>query len=332
MHNTLLIYSLLSFSLLISCAIISYKINLLDTPNERKIHSKPTAYTGGLAISVIYLCSLELFLIESSDLNMIISISFLVAITGFIDDKYHLNPGSKLSLQIIPIFYLIVIENIILTQIGDYNYFKLDLNTFAIPFTLLSVLFLINACNYFDGIDGTLGFTLISVIAILYFLTSGEQISLFLIIILIPLCIFLCFNFSLFGLPKMFLGDSGSLLLGFTISFLLIYLANSKAIPPILLAWSVVIFVYEFLSINLMRLKNKKDPFKAGLDHLHHLLFISTNSIFLTNFIIFVINIVLFIIGYAAFKFINPLTSFVLFIICFIIFLILRGAYAIKKK
>ena len=123
MYNTLLIYSLLSFLLLISCAIISYKINLLDSPNKRKIHSKPTAYTGGLAISVIYLCSLELFWVESSDLNMIISISFLVAITGFIDDKYHLNPGSKLSLQIIPIFYLIVIENISLTQIGDYNYF-----------------------------------------------------------------------------------------------------------------------------------------------------------------------------------------------------------------
>jgi UDP-N-acetylmuramyl pentapeptide phosphotransferase/UDP-N-acetylglucosamine-1-phosphate transferase len=58
-----------------------------------------------------------------------------------------------------------------------------------------------------------------------------------------------------------------SLLLGFIVSFLLIYLANNNIVHPILLAWSIQIFVYEFTSINLIRLKNKKDPFVAGLDH-----------------------------------------------------------------
>ena len=331
MNNTIIIYSLLSFLILFLCGKVSYKLNLLDHPNKRKIHSKATAYTGGFAISVILLFSIFLFTVSDKNLNIILSIAFLISIIGLIDDKYNLDVSSKLSLQIIPIFYLVVFENLALQQIGDYNYFKVELGSFVIPFTLMCVLLLINAFNYFDGIDGTLGFTSISVLIILYFLIPNQNFQLFLILILIPLAIFLCFNFSLFKLPKLFLGDSGSLLIGFVIAFVLIYLANQNLTHPILLAWSVVIFVYEFLSINLIRLKNKKDPLKAGQDHLHHLLFNNTKSIFLTNFFISIMNIILFIIGYLSFLLISPLISLILFIAFFIIFLILRNNYSKMK-
>ena len=63
---------------------------------------------------------------------------------------------------------------------------------------------------------------------------------------MIPTLIFLFFNFSLLNFPKLFLGDSGSLLFGFLISFILIYAAKYNLTHPILLAWSVAIFVYEF--------------------------------------------------------------------------------------
>ena len=328
MNNTIIIYSLLSFLILFLCGKVSYKLNLLDHPNKRKIHTKATAYTGGFAISVILLFSIFLFAVSDKNLNIILSIAFLISIIGLIDDKYNLDVSSKLSLQIIPIFYLVVFENLTLQQIGDYNYFKVELGSFVIPFTLMCVLLLINAFNYFDGIDGTLGFTSISVLIILYFLIPNQNFQLFLILILIPLAMFLCFNFSLFKLPKLFLGDSGSLLIGFVIAFALIYLANQNLTHPILLAWSVVIFVYEFLSINLIRLKNKKDPLKAGQDHLHHLLFNNTKSIFLTNFFISIMNIILFIIGYLSFLLISPLISLILFITFFIIFLILRNNYS----
>ena len=328
MNNTIIIYSLLSFLILFLCGKVSYKLNLLDHPNKRKIHTNATAYTGGFAISIILIFSIFLFTVSDKNLNIILSIAFLISIIGLIDDKYNLDVSSKLSLQIIPIFYLVVFENLTLQQIGDYNYFKVELGSFVIPFTLMCVLLLINAFNYFDGIDGTLGFTSISVLIILYFLIPNQNFQLFLILILIPLAIFLCFNFSLFKLPKLFLGDSGSLLIGFVIAFVLIYLANQNLTHPILLAWSVVIFVYEFLSINLIRLKNKKDPLKAGQDHLHHLLLNNTKSIFLTNFFISIMNIILFIIGYLSFLLISPLISLILFITFFIIFLILRNNYS----
>ena len=324
MLTIIIVYSLVSFLILFSVSAISYKLNLLDIPNKRKMHLKPTAYTGGLALCFIYIFAIFLFNFPSQKLNLILSIAFLIGVVGFIDDKYSLNVGGKLSLQIIPIIYLILLENFNLNQIGDYDYFNLELNSFSVPFTLLSVMFLINSFNYFDGLDGTLSFVTISVLGILLFLIPNEKTQLFLITILLPILIFLCFNFSIFKLPKLFFGDSGSLLLGFIISFTIIYLANQKIVHPILLAFSISIFVYEFLSINLIRIINKKKIFSAGVDHLHHILLKKNKSLFLTNFLISIMNIIFFIFGYLSFKFINPLTSLILFLVLFIIFFILR--------
>ncbi len=330
---SLIIYILLSFIIFIFFAKLSYKFQFVDIPNDRKIHSKPTAYTGGIAISIILLFALqffETFNILDRKLNLILSTAFLTSAIGLIDDRYNLNVGGKLGLQIVPIFYLITFENLALNQIGNYNYFLLELGVFKLPFTIISVLFLTNAFNYFDGLDGTLSFTIISVLGILYFLLIDHNFQNLFLIILVPVSVFLFFNFSLFKLPKLFLGDSGSLFLGFIFSFILIYLNDLNIIHPILFAWSIVIFVYEFLAVNFIRLVNSKDPFIAGQDHLHHLLFKDNKSIFLTNLIISSLNIFLFFLGYISFELLNSLASLILFIFCFIPFLFFRKIYSKK--
>ena len=328
MNYLFIFYSIFSFFVFLIFGKISYKLNLLDIPKKRKIHSKSTAYTGGILISSILIIGILLFDFSNKNLNSILSIAFLISIVGLVDDYYNLNVGGKLSLQVIPIFYLIIIEGLALNSLGSYELFRLELGAFAIPFTLICVLFLINSFNYFDGLDGALSFSSISVLGILYFLIPAQNYQFYLIIIIIPMCIFLFYNFSLIKLPKLFLGDSGSLLLGFIVSFTLINLANENLVHPILIAWSVVIFAYEFLSINLIRLKKKQDPFKAGLDHLHHILYNKTKSIFLTNFFITSSNIILFIIGYLAFLLTGPMVSLILFMILFMIYLFLRNKYS----
>ena len=331
MISLLILFIVTNFVIFYLVSKFSYNLNLIDKPNNRKLHLIPTAYTGGLDLSLIYIFSIYLFDFNDQKLDLILSISILISIVGLIDDKYNLNFGGKLSLQIIPIIYLIILENFSLNSLGDYNFIKLDLNSLSIPFTLLSVIFLINATNYFDGMDGTLSLSIISTLSILYFLIFDENIKLYLIIIFIPICIFTFFNFSILSLPKLFLGDSGSLLLGFIISFILIYLANMELVHPILLAWSIAIIVYEFLAINLIRLKYKKNIFKPGLDHLHHLLFKIYKSIFLVNLIIILINISLFIIGFLFFTYVHPIVSLILFSILFFIFLNFRISL-IKKS
>lgn len=331
MNIEIAIFTLLSFFLLFICTKISYKFNLVDLPNKRKIHSKPIAYTGGITLSIIYLLAILLFNINDSQLHIILLSGFFISIVGLVDDEYNLNIKNKLILQLMPILYLIIFKKLVLTDIGNYHYFKLNLGEFKLVFTLLASLFLINAFNYFDGIDGSLAFSSISVLGILYFLIEDENFRLFLNILLIPLCIFLFFNFSLLKLPKLFLGDGGSLLLGFIISFILVYSANQKLAHPILLAWSVVIFVYEFLSVNLVRLKNKINIFKARQDHLHHLILKKYNSIILTNIIIILINILFFIIGYFTYIYLSPLISLIMFVLCFIVFFIVRNNYLLDK-
>jgi UDP-GlcNAc:undecaprenyl-phosphate GlcNAc-1-phosphate transferase len=106
----------------------------------------------------------------NKNLSLILSIAFLISVIGLVDDKYHLNIGGKLSLQLVPIIYLVIFENLALNSLGNYTYLQLELGTFTIPFTFLSVLFLINAFNYFDGVDGLLGCVSVSVLVILYFL------------------------------------------------------------------------------------------------------------------------------------------------------------------
>ena len=130
MYNEILIYSLSTFFLLFICAKISYKLNLVDLPNKRKIHIKPTANTGGFAIIISLLFALQALEVFDKSLGLILSISFLISIVGLIDDKFHLNTGGKLSLQIIPTFYLIVFENLTLNHIGAYNYFILEIGIF----------------------------------------------------------------------------------------------------------------------------------------------------------------------------------------------------------
>ena len=183
---------------------------------------------------------------------------------------------------------------------------------------------MINSFNYIDGLNGTLSFLSISVLGILLFLIPENSVQLFLIVILVPIIFFLFFNFRILKLPGLFLGDSGSLLLGFIFSFTLIFLANKDLVEPILIAFSVSTFVYEFLSINLIRLFNKRGIFEAGTDHVHHILYKNNKSLFLTNLLISFSNIIFFVLGYLTFKFMNPLASLVLFILLFPCYFFLR--------
>ena len=325
MITTTLLYAITSFLLFFYITKLSYKIGAIDIPNDRrKVHKHATAYTGGVILSIILLISLKIFNLSDLKLTNIISMSFLISLIGLLDDKYDISVSAKLSLQIIPIFYLLIFQELILRNLGDYFFFSLNLESFSIPFTLLSILLLVNSFNYFDGLDGTLIISILSTLLILYFMIGDEEIKLFIFIILIPIFIFLCFNFKIFKLPKLFLGDSGSLLLGFIISFLLIFIASEKLLHPILIAWSIAIFVFEFLSINIIRIKDKKNIFTPNLDHLHHILFKKTNSIILTNLSIFCMNLSFFLTGFLLFNYINSLVSLVAFILFFFTYFFCR--------
>ena len=139
-------------------------------------------------------------------------------------------------------------------------------------FTVLSIILVINSINYFDGIDASASLSFLSsIFLIIIFLGDfSSQISKFIFLSSIPIIVFIFFNLSIFKLPKLFLGDSGSLLIGFYLAFILIVIYKNQLLHPLIIAWTINLFIYEFVCVNLTRLFSKKGLFIGGQDHIHY--------------------------------------------------------------
>jgi UDP-GlcNAc:undecaprenyl-phosphate/decaprenyl-phosphate GlcNAc-1-phosphate transferase len=312
--------------ILISSSIICLSIYLgyFDKPNKRGIHKMPTINTGGLIIYFFFLS-----VISQSEFNhnieLIVSIGFFVCITGFIDDRINLNPSSKIILLVIPSIYLIL-NGISISDLGHYEYLgSLDLGKFKLPFLLLAIGLLINATNYIDGIDGLLLTFFLSCLVYYIFLIDDTKIINLLKIFLIAGL----FNLILNLLPsknkfKVFSGDSGSLFIGFFISFITIELYSSFNIHPAILIWPLWYPVYDFLFVSINRLINKKSIFKPDNTHLHHKINNKFNGNRISPIILFlIVNSLVICIGYKISE-ISKLLSLIIFIAGFTIYFILR--------
>lgn len=318
-----LIYSIVYLFILLITIYISKKLSLTDIPNERKIHNNQIPFTAGLSIFIYLLCLIK-FNELNPELENIIIISFICLISGLVDDKYIITPGIKLTLLSIPTLILIY-QGYTLDNLGTYEIIgKINLGKLNFIFTLLCVVFLINAFNYNDGIDG-LALSQIFICLIYYkFLINNPELNYFLNLILISIIITFFFNFSKNIKFKIFLGNGGSLMLGFVLSFFIIYLFKYENIHPGLLIWPVAYLVYEFLSVSIIRLKRKKNIFIPGKDHFHHLLLKKfNNSHFKTTGIISLINIIFIFLGILIYN-ISNLLSLIVFIISFFSYLFFR--------
>ena len=313
------------YILISSCIIyLSIYLRYFDKPNKRGIHRTPTINTGGLIIYFFFLS-----VISQDEFNhnveLIVSIGFFVCIAGFIDDRVNLTPSSKIILIIIPSIYLIL-NGISIDNLGQYEYLgSLELGKFKIPFLLLAIGLLINATNYIDGIDGLLLIFFIS--CLIYYIFLIDDIQTINLLKLFVIASFL--NLILNLLPsknkfKVFSGDSGSLFIGFFISFMTIELYSSFSIHPAILIWPLWYPVYDFLFVSINRLINKKSIFKADNTHLHHIIYNKFKGNRALPVILFlIVNSSIIFLGYKISE-ISKLLSLSIFIIGFILFFIIR--------
>ena len=304
---------------------VAKKIKLVDLPNSRKAHKINASLIGGIILILNFLLLVFLFDFNKY-LNSLLSYSLLVGLIGLIDDKYNLNVTNKLILLFFPII-LIVLDGYALTNLGEYNLIgKINLGSFAVIFTILSSYLFINATNYIDGRDGVLitMFFFIN-LKIIFLINNTDDITKHLLVYInLILIVLFLFNITNNKYLKIFLGDSGSLTIGFFLSFILIYLANKELAHPMLLASTVTVIVFDFLCVSIERaLKNNGKIFKPDNNHIQYLIFNRTRSNFITLIILNSINILFFTINYYLFK-VNDLLSVISFIIEFVMFLILR--------
>jgi UDP-GlcNAc:undecaprenyl-phosphate/decaprenyl-phosphate GlcNAc-1-phosphate transferase len=252
---------------------------LLDVPSGRKKHAQPTPLTGGILFAILLLQSifiLYIFKKTSFDL-MAYTLPFLIFSVGLADDKKNLPANLKLMILsiIILLFLFLYPEN----QIEILNLFTvksaISLGKLGIIFTTLCILLLINAFNMSDGINGL--FLSNAIFALFYLsLTYGHENIFLLFLIAISL---ICIILNLIG--KFFMGDSGVFLIASLLSMEIIKAYNSQASDLKTVEEIFIILMIpgiDMFRLFCIRLINKKHPFKADNNHLHHIISVSAHS------------------------------------------------------
>lgn len=316
--------TILYLILLLFTVFISKKLDFYDKPNVRKIHNSKVFNTGGIIIYFFYLIIVNFFEFNHN-IELIISIGFFIFMIGFIDDRINLNPSIKIIFIIIPSAYLIL-SGININNLGNYEYIGLlNLGKFQLPFLILATGLLINATNYIDGVDGLLLTFFICCLGY-YILLIEETNTIYLIkLLLVPVILNLIMNL----LPskskiKIFSGNTGSLFIGFFISFLTIELYNSFNIHPVYLIWPLWYPVYDFLFVSTNRAILKKSIFSADNSHLHHKVLIKFKKNHLKTILLFFIsNVSIIYLGFLISNF-SKLISLITFIFGFFFYFTMR--------
>ncbi|WP_106496123.1 glycosyltransferase family 4 protein [Lentibacillus sp. Marseille-P4043] len=252
---------------------LAIKIGAVDQPNNRKVHKKIMPRLGGLAIFISFIIGVLLFLPDTIAAWPIITGATLVTLIGVLDDIYGLSAKVKFSGQLVAALVTVLggvqIEFITL-PFGD----KIEFGYFAIPLTILWIVAITNAINLIDGLDGLAA----GVSSIVLLTISGMAISMgSMAVALIGLIVFgstLGFLLYNFHPAKIFMGDTGSLFLGYMISVLSVMglfknvAIFSLIVPIIILGVPILDTTFAIIRRAVQR-KPLTAPDKL---HLHHCL------------------------------------------------------------
>jgi UDP-GlcNAc:undecaprenyl-phosphate GlcNAc-1-phosphate transferase len=264
--------------LIYALAWLAPRVGLVDSPGGRKDHHGDIPLAGGIAIFLTaVICSARFEVpLYTPQLVWVATIPFIV---GVIDDRVHINAWLRLLIHygcglIMATYGALAIHNV-----GDLlTYGDIPLLLLTAPLTALSVAGLCNAYNMIDGIDGLSGGLVAMPLLVLFMLAtmSAHPMASVLLLILVPLFVFLAFNLgpNKPWMPKIFLGDGGSVTLGFFLTASLVYFSQGEqaVIKPVTALWLVTVPLMDMLATMLRRVKHGLSPMEPDKSHLHHIL------------------------------------------------------------
>ncbi|NVN93814.1 MAG: undecaprenyl/decaprenyl-phosphate alpha-N-acetylglucosaminyl 1-phosphate transferase [Bacteroidetes bacterium] len=256
---------------------------LAALPNDRTSHNKPTATLGGIAIFGGFIFASLLFPPFGSLMEMryIVAGVLLMFFIGMKDDIFVIAPLSKLGAQIVAAIIIVDFANIRLTSLHGFLGVT-DLNYHcSLYLTIFVVVVIVNAFNLIDGIDGLaagIGIVCSATFGVWFYLSGQFEFAFLTAALAGSLGGFLWFN--LFGKKnKIFMGDTGSLVLGFLIAVFAIQFNQSNleisgyyhitASPAVSFA-ILIIPLYDTIRVFIIRISRKQSPFKADKTHVHH--------------------------------------------------------------
>ena len=280
----------------------AYKIGAVDIPRDkRRVHKRPTPRIGGLAIIFGFLVAIISF--NDSWTKELVSILIgvgILGVLGIIDDCKELDAKLKFVVQIIAALVVVIFGDIRISVMSNPNVFSenpyiIFPQWLSITVTVLWIVFMTNAVNFIDGLDGlAAGVSAIMSMSLVFIAITYHEYEIALLgIALMGACFgFLPFNFNP---AKIFMGDTGSMFLGYMLSVLSVqgmfksYAVISFAVPIIMLGLPL----FDALFAMLRRLLTGKNPMSADRGHLHHRLYDMGFSQKQTVFILYAISGVL---------------------------------------
>ncbi len=253
------------------------KYNLLDQPNWRSAHKEPTPSFGGISFTVGLLFALAIIPFDLQTTTLIVC-CLVFSILGAVDDVKDLKSTFKLFIQL-GVSSTLFFSGFKLHNLnGIFGIYELPIWVSFI-LTIIIITAIINAFNLIDGIDGLAGgVDLIGTItfAFIFFLKGDFSFFMISLVLIGSLIGFLGYNFNP---AKIFMGDTGSLVLGLIMAIFFIRVFNYQSTPLSITSIAIILVpCLDMLRLFIARIKNGVSPFKADKNHYHHLLLKSGDS------------------------------------------------------
>jgi len=333
------IYAVFTLAFIISLLLNKLSLNFKnfskqDIYNQKRLSSIKVPTYGGISMSLAFLVSTRLLGKADFEIIQIAIYSVVITLIGFVDDRYNLIWKIKLFLQLVavgtPIYLLDIYLNV-------EQLFGINLNNFLNLFsTVVWILLIVNSLNFLDNMDG-LAATIASMIAIsmaiLSFITNQYKLTDLSIVLIASMLGFLYFNIPK---AKIYMGDSGSLFLGYCLGFISILFSwNSDMesswmfqIQPVILFFTIPII--DFLTVTISRIKSGNSPMTGGTDHISHRLLKKgfTNNQVLFIFVLFSLLILIITLGII---YLNKIISLI-FLFVYILLVVVSLVYFLNLE
>jgi len=269
------IYELVVLGLLVLGLVLMLKryanmIGILDIPNSRSEHRIAIPRSGGVAfISAVMILIYTFHYSLYEEYSFVFLAIFIIFCLGLLDDRYNIGYYTKFIVIALATF-LVSLNGIVIESLGTYINTDIVLGIFALPFTVFAVVGFSNAFNLIDGLDAlasSLAIVMFIAFMLIGYYFSDDMIFFISIYCFVAVSTFVFFNWHP---ASIFMGDSGSLTLGFIISVLSI--KSMQYLPPISLLMVGAIPVIDTIVVILRRLKMSKSIFAPDKCHIHHIL------------------------------------------------------------
>ncbi|RLQ15606.1 UDP-N-acetylglucosamine--undecaprenyl-phosphate N-acetylglucosaminephosphotransferase [Vibrio sp. SBT000027] len=276
------LFFFLSFSVLYCMRKVGYAVGLVDKPNARKHHEGVVPLVGGISLCITVLYFLYVNAAEFKNVEIAAACLTALVLIGVADDRFDISFKLRMGVQAILALIIMHYSGLTLSHVGDV--FGLGVLDFPIVVdsivTVIAVIAAINAFNMVDGIDGLLGglsMVVFASLGVVFFAYELEFYAFFMAVMVVILLPFVLFNLGYFGkLRKVFMGDAGSMMIGFIVIWVLIggtqHEEAKYMIRPVTALWLIAVPLIDMMAIMIRRIRKGHSPFYPDREHFHHIM------------------------------------------------------------